>query len=270
MGTEIDIPTPGHDHPAERAMIARLRDHGPELIARYLTDRTRNGVTFIARDAAKLLFPEYIADPTANNRYSDRAASALAEAVRRHILNSPPVLPRNEVAMVTGTPASGKSISASEISGSTIEIVHETILTSLPKATQRLQDAFRADRLPQIIVVYTNDPRINVRRMVQRARRIGRTVPLAYMAETYVGVPLLIAQLRQVFGKSLLLTLMNNSGTEVNVGLHRDIQQMLAEVGQYTVEGCLRVMDDELGQINQEDPIPPEILKEAKLRHDVS
>ena len=56
-------------------MIARLRDYGPALVDAYLAKETRNGVTFIARDAAKRLFPEYKQDPVNNNRNSDRAAS---------------------------------------------------------------------------------------------------------------------------------------------------------------------------------------------------
>jgi hypothetical protein len=269
LPAEIQIPQPEFNHPAELAMIARLREQPALLIEEYLAMYRNAGVTFIARDAAKKLFPEYNADPTVNNRYSDQAASALAEAVRLQLLSIPPLLPRNEVVFVTGTPASGKSVSAATISGPTIEIVHETILTSLDKARQRVQQAIDKGRLPQIIVVYTNDPRINVRRMIDRARRVGRTVPLAYMAQTYVGVPGIVQKLRDLFGKSLLLTLMNNSGEVRDVVIHHDAQQMIDDIGPYNTESCLRVMNDELSQIDQEDPIPNEILREASLRHDL-
>jgi hypothetical protein len=60
----IHIPQPEFNHPAELAMIARLRDHGPALIEAYLAKETKHGVTFIARDAAKRLFPEYKQDPS--------------------------------------------------------------------------------------------------------------------------------------------------------------------------------------------------------------
>jgi hypothetical protein len=39
------------------------------------------------------------------------------------------------------------------------------------------------DDSPAISLVYTNDPRINVRRMIARAVQIGRTVPLSFMGE---------------------------------------------------------------------------------------
>jgi len=263
----IDLPQPDFHHPAEIAMLNRLRDEGPVLVQQYIAARTRESVTFVSRDAAKMLFPEYVADPTVNNKYSDRAASILAESVRIHLLSRPPRLPRNEVVIVTGTPASGKSVSASEISGPTIEIVHETIFTSLPKARQRVQEAIAAGRLPQIIVVYTNSPRIHVRRMIGRALAIGRTVPIAYMAETYVGVPRMVEHLHLEFGRGLQITLMNNSARPVDVVLHHDIQQMFSDIGRYTVESCLRVMDDELRQIHEVDPISPQILREARRGH---
>jgi hypothetical protein len=266
LRTAIDIPEPEFGDPAEIAMLIRLREEGPALVRQYIADRTRDGVTFVSRDAAKMLFPEYMENPTGNNKYSDRAASALAEAVRLQLLSKPPLLPRNEVAIITGTPASGKSVSSAEISGPTIEIIHETILTSLPKARQRILEAIEAKRLPQIILVYTNHPRIHVRRMIARARAIGRTVPVAYMAETYVGVPLMVANLQSEFGSGLRTTLMNNSSTGADVVLHHDIQQLFADLGRYTVESCLRVMDDELSQIHKGDPIPPGILQEAKRR----
>jgi len=270
LPAKIHIPQPEFNHPAELAMLARLRERPAQLIEEYLAMYRNDGVTFIARDAAKKLFPEYNADPTVNNRYSDQAASALAEAVRFKLLSEPSVRPRNEVVFVTGTPASGKSVSAATISGPTIEIVHETILTSLEKAQGRVQQAMEKGRLPQIIVVYTNDPRINVRRMIGRARRVGRTVPLAYMAQTYVGVPQIVQQLHEHFGRSLLLTLMNNSGAVRDVIIHHDVQQMIQDIGSYNGESCLRVMNDELRQIDQEEPVPPEILREAKLRQDPS
>jgi hypothetical protein len=266
LPAEIHIPQPESDNPAELAMIARLRDQPAALIKAYLAMYRNNGVTFIARDAAKKLFPEYNANPTVNNRYSDQSASSLAEAVRLQLLRTPPCMPRNELVFVTGTPASGKSVSTATIAGPTIEIVHETILTAFDKAALRIQQAIEAWRLPQIIVVYTNNPRINVRRMIDRARRVGRTVPLQYMAETYVGVPQIVKQLQDHFGAALRLTLMNNSGAVREVVIHNDVQQMLADIGLYNKESCLRVMDDELSQVNQENPIPPEIFHQAKLR----
>jgi hypothetical protein len=86
------------------------------------------------------------------------------------------------------------------------------------------------------------------------------------MAETYVGVPQIVKQLQDHFGVALRLTLMNNSGAVREVVIHNDVQQMIADIGLYNSESCLRVMDDELSQVNQENPIPPEIFHQAKLR----
>jgi hypothetical protein len=128
-------------------MLARLRDHGDEL--QYLAKETRHGVAFIARDAAKRIFPEYRENPTENNRYSDRAASVLADAARRLILSRPPRMPRNEVLLFTGAPASGKSAAGRPINVSTVEIVHETIFTSLDRARSLLRETLDAGRSPR-------------------------------------------------------------------------------------------------------------------------
>ncbi len=192
-------------------MIARLRDYGPALVDAYLAKETRNGVTFIARDAAKRLFPEYKQDPVNNNRNSDRAASALADAVRRTILRREPDGSRNQILIVTGSPASGKSAAARPVSSERIEMVHETIFTSLDRARTIIRDAIDAGRYPTISLVYTNDPLINVHRMIGRARRIGRTVPLAYMAEAYVNVPRAVRLLKGEFESDIELLVTDNS-----------------------------------------------------------
>jgi hypothetical protein len=266
LPAEIHIPQPESDHPAELAMIARLRDDGPALLEAYLAKETKNGVTFIARDAAKRIFPEYKANPTENNRYSDRAASALADAARRLILSRPPAMPRNEVILFTGAPASGKSAAGRPLDISTVEIVHETIFTSTSKARVFLEEAFDAARLPAISLVYTNDPRINVRRMIARAIQIGRTVPLAFMAKTYVEVPHIVFDLSQQFGARLRISVSDNSGKPTDVVRHNDIYRALSDTGRYTVEGCLKEMDDELNEIDNRNPIPPQIFHEARLR----
>jgi len=247
-------------------MIQRLRTQGPELITQYLAKETRNGVAFIARDAAKRIFPEYKENPTVNNRYSDRAASALADAARRLILSQPPKMPRKEVIIFTGAPASGKSAAGRPIDIATVEIVHETIFTSFDKARTFIDSALQAGRLTAISLVYTNDPRINVARMIDRAIRIGRTVPLAFMASTYVGVPRIVLELQHEFGPALRIAVSDNSRTPDEVVRHNDIRRAVAETGRYTVEDCLRAMDDELHQIDKRKAIPVGILHEAQLR----
>lgn len=266
MYIHIDIPTPEFNHPAELAMIAKLRDHGDALIAQYLAKYTREGVVYIARDAAKRLFPEYNADRTAHNRYSDRAASALADAARRTVLSQPPAPPRDIFQILTGTPASGKTMASTGAAESHLEMVYETIITSLPKMERIVQDALDSGRRPMLHLYYLNDPRINVRRMVARARRIGRTVPLAFMAKAYVEVPAFVMMLRATFGKRLDIGVTDNSYAPGQSISHDDLLRALAETGAYTKEECLRCMDDELERIHRSDPIPDSIFSEARLR----
>jgi hypothetical protein len=181
-------------------------------------------------------------------------------------LSHEPIHPRNQVLIVTGAPASGKSAAARPVASERIEIVHETIFTSLDRARTIIRDAIDAGRYPTISLVYTNDPLINVHRMIGRARRIGRTVPLAYMAEAYVNVPKAVRLLKREFGSDIELLVTDNSGEPGYAEKHNDIERAVQTTGRYTVMDCLRRMDHELTQISSEDPIPDDILQEANVR----
>jgi hypothetical protein len=266
LPAEIDIPQPEFNEPAEIAMLNRLRDNGQSLVDAYIAKETRQRVIYIARDAAKRVFPEYLADKTINNRASDRAASALADAARRTVLNRTVTPPRDIVMMVTGAPASGKTVASLMASAKSLEIVHETIITSLGKAELCIQQALDAGRRPLLHLFYTNDPRINVRRMISRARAIGRTVPLGYMARAYVEVPAFALHLSHAFSTALQLRVTDNSGARDAPNNHDDILRAVKETGRYTVNECLRCMDDELDKIHQDDPIPNDIRNEAIRR----
>jgi len=266
LPVELHIPQPEFNHPAELAMLARLRDEGPALVEAYLAKYTREGVVYIARDAAKRIFPEYNADRTANNRSSDRAASALADAARRTVLSHAPIPPRNIFQILTGCPASGKTMASTAALDASLEIVYETIITSLPKIEGIIQDAIDLGRRPMLQLFYLNDPRLNVRRMIGRARRIGRTVPLAFMARAYVEVPAYVAMLGATFQDALDIGVIDNSYEQGNAIAHDSLARTLAETGVYTVEECLRCMDDELEQIHHRNPVPDDVLREARLR----
>lgn len=260
------LPDPTFHHPYELAMLSRLRESGPELVKSYIATHTEEGVTHIARDAAKEMFPEYTQDRTLHNRHSDAAASALADAARRYLLSceSPPG--RNRVLILTGAPASGKTASSGPEQGQTIDIVHETILSSLNRASELVTQALDAGRVPIVRLFYTDDPRINVRRMIDRARAIGRTVPILYMAKMYVEVPRIVQNLIARFGEDLTLLVTNNSETPQHAVPHNDIERALYHVSRYTEKKCLEIMDAQLNEIHTgSNPIPDAILHEARF-----
>ena len=91
---------------------------------------------------------------------------------------------------------------------------------------------------------------------IGRARRIGRTVPLAYMAEAYVNVPKPVRILKWEFGSDLSLLVTDNTGEPGNAEKHNDIARAVETTGRYPVNDCLSRMDHELTRINREDPIP--------------
>jgi hypothetical protein len=102
--------------------------------------------------------------------------------------------------------------------------------------------------------------------MIERARRIGRTVPLAFIARTWVEVPYIVARLADEFPTVLRVALADNSRGPGEVVRHESLARLLAGVEEYTVPSCLREMDDELHEIDKREPIPDSILHEAQLR----
>jgi hypothetical protein len=259
----LRVPAPTYFHPIEATVIERLNDEGESLVERYLNENQNEGVPFIGRDAAKLLFSEYLNDRTQNNRYIDAAASAIADAARRTLLLRSPQPPRNRVLILTGCPASGKTGAAGPRVADKIEFVHETILTAFPRAVELIDQLLQSGRIPILRLFYTDDPRINVRRMIERARRIGRTIPVTYMAATYIEVPALVARLQLKFGMHVQLT--NNSRSPAEAIHHTGIARALLDVGRYNKESALEAMLGELDAICAgPNKIPAAILREAR------
>jgi len=260
----IRQPLPVYDHPVELAILARLHSQGPQLVRQYISANTIAGAVYIARDKAKELFTEYRENPTLHNRHADAAASAIADAARRTILQQPPSGNRNLLMLVTGCPASGKTVSIGPEVGRRVEIEHETILTSYPRAQELIRQAIAAERFPIVRLHYTDDPRINVRRMILRALKFGRTVPLRYMAETYVGVPSIVNSLTQEFGSPLAIRVVNNSKLPEQADHHNDLARALAHVNRYTQRQALEAMNGELEELTVRHTIPSAILEEAR------
>jgi hypothetical protein len=181
-------------------------------------------------------------------------------------MNERPRAPRDIFLMVTGAPASGKTVAFKTASTPALEIVNETIITSQWKAEMTIGQAIDAGRRPLLHLIYANDPRINVRRMIARARRIGRTVPLEYMVKAYIDVPNIALYLSDRFSARLQLKVTDNSGAQNNPDTHDDISRAVRETSAYTLSKCLKCMEEELDEIHETDPIPEGILREAKRR----
>jgi len=67
------------------------------------------GILRISADAAKRLFPEYIADPVGTDRDVTAAAELIAQDVLETMLAASPEPGREIVLMCAGTPGSGKN-----------------------------------------------------------------------------------------------------------------------------------------------------------------
>jgi hypothetical protein len=246
-------------------MIARVAAAGPELIREYIAANRQAGAVYIARDKAKELFAEFRQNPTVNNRHSDAAASAIADAARRTLLLEPPTLNRNWLLLVTGCPASGKTVSVGPETAERVEIQHETILKSVERTRELIKEALNAKRFPIIRLHYTDDPRINLRRMILRAMREGRTVPIRYMAETYIRVPKIVGSVAHEFGRRIAIRVVNNSESPELQVPHNNVERAIYHVNRYTEAQALEAMNGELDKLGRDHAISDDILAEARL-----
>jgi hypothetical protein len=262
----IAVPEPTYNHPIELAMLRQLERRGPALVAQYIAANLNHDVYFVGRDSAKRVFKEYRENPTATNRFADAVASSIADAARRTLLRQPISGGRDRFLILTGAPASGKTGSAGPIADRKIGIQLETIFTSLSRASELIQQALETGRVPIVRLFYTDDPRINVQRMIERATRIGRTVPLQDMARMYIEVPAIVRELKFNFGERLQLYITNNSETPDQALNHNRIERALYHVNRYTLNTALEAMHAELDKIEEgSHPLAASILEEARF-----
>ena len=185
--------------------------------------------------------------------------------MRRTLLLEPPARSRSWVLIITGCPASGKTVSVGPETPKRIEIQHETILKSVERTRELIEDALSASRFPIVRLHYTDDPRINLRRVIFRAMRDGRTVPIRYMAETYIRVPSIVHSISTEFGGRIAVRVVNNSESpELQVN-HNNTERALYHVNRYTESQALEAMNGELDRPTRDYAIQDAILAEARV-----
>ena len=259
----VNIGEPKTNSPLEASMTKKVREKGPQLVAKYLKDNTTDGVPYIGTDQAKRLFLEYSLNPTAGNEHSDQAASAISHAAWDTALAKPVTGNKNMVRILTGAPASGKTTAIKEAPpGTRVGINRESIIGDAKYGAEMVDQVLASGRKPEIHLVYTDDPRINVQRMVDRAKQIGRVVPLDYMARTFVSVPKAIAQLHERYGDKIAVDSFDTSGP---VKMHRGtVEPAVAATSKWNEQTALEAMNEELERLHQAGDVPEAIYSAAK------
>jgi hypothetical protein len=253
-------------HPAtgtdlESRLTKRVEQNGPQMVADYLKGNTKDGRTYIATDQAKHLFPEYSANPTETNDDVARPSAAIARSAEDTLLSVPPRNGKDMVRILNAAPASGKT---SFIKGSTasprVEIDREAILQDAPFARKLIDKIIASGRIPDMKVLYTTDPKVNLQRMVERAKLSRRPVTLDYMAKAFVQVPKVAAELAKHYGDKLLMSSIDTTGD--NPAVHEGTVEPALTVGiQWTQARAKEAMREELERLRQEGKVPDDLYR---------
>jgi hypothetical protein len=119
---------------------------------------------------------------------------------------------RDVVLIAAGSPASGKTTTLASQSDPAVTIKIEETLDDFQEARALVQQVIDSGRKPVILWIYVDDPGKTVERMFKRAKRIGRTDQLDYMAEAYYKVPQVLEALKNEFSGRLKIHVVDNSG----------------------------------------------------------
>jgi hypothetical protein len=248
----------------EKKFMDRTIENGPQLVAEYLKKNTTNGVPYIGTDQAKALFPEYRENPTELNDDINQPAAAIAHAAWETALSRPPEGGKDLVRILTGSPASGKTTAIKASAGSDrVGIDKESILTDMPYGRKMIQQVLDSGRQPEVHLVYTTDPKVNVERMIERAKATGRPVSLDYMANAYVKVPQIVEELQGEFGSKIRIDSFDNAGTDP-VAHYGTAKPAVEAASKYTLESALEVMHEELERLRQEGRVPDAIYEAVR------
>jgi ParB-like chromosome segregation protein Spo0J len=249
--------------------------NGPKLVAQLLKDnRDADGVPSIATDAAKFLFPEYRASPTTTEDDVRGSAHAIQDAALRTELARPVNPDRSNVLISTGTPASGKT-SGQEAIIPHAGLKYEMLMTKYEDAEKLVQQVIDSGRNPIINVTFLKDPRENVRRMITRAvgtedePGIKRTVPVNYIAESFLKIPAVVQRLKEHFADRIQVTSVDNSGKPGEAQAYTGIEPALENASKWTLPQLQEELYGELDKLSAAGQVPADTLARANANRPV-
>jgi len=209
---------------------------------------------FICPDAAKLQFPEYVADPLNMSDVVQAAAELICDAVLETVLGTPAVEGREIVLIAVGAPASGKTTLLDCLSEETVEMKIESTFDDLSKARSLLLRILEAGRRPVVLWAYLGDPKECVRRMFLRAEKIGRVEKLDVMARSFCDVPKVLGTLRKEFGMIVNFHVVDNSGEKGEAKFVEDVSSAGRKPGEYEMVRAALVQLHSSNQRFQSNP----------------
>jgi len=231
-------------------------------ISEYRLRNTRGGTLVVSSDAARELLPAYSypAERLRNNYALGPPSSRLAAAVWDDAIMKGPDPSRPGLEFLTGCPGSGKTQSLVGLEELPYGIVSEAMMDNFHLSAARIQQALTARFKPVLRLVYTDDPRTNLRRAVLRAMEFGRPVRITQMARLYLQIPKTVAELAAHFNRQIGLFVVQNS-QDGRPARKSTLEEALTLTGAYTVFAATEAMTHELEELCRVGKATPEVAR---------
>ena len=187
----------------EQSATNRLITQYPELKQQYnalnLPHAETKGGIILNSDAARELFPEYVADRTLSAQVHEPASTFVKKLYAEKLSQPTPAGLQNTVVFTAGGTGAGKTSAirtASKSAGDNLnkaEMIYDTNMNTFKSANDKIQQALKTGRDVQIFYTYRDPIESLTKGALTRASTMeknfgsGRTVPLSEHLKTHIG-----------------------------------------------------------------------------------
>lgn len=227
-----DIPKGKNLTPEQQAIEerfrAKIKANPQAAVDEYVSKNTRpNGTVVINTDEARELSPDYVKDRSQSAAVHEPSSWLSKKAYDLELAKPAPEGTTNTVAFTGGGTGAGKSSASSRLTGHNApQILYDTNLNKFDSAVEKIDAALKAGKDIRIVYVHSL-PEAAFGRMLARAMRMGRTVPLSEHINTHVGGPKTLLQLAEKYKTDprVGIEVVDNSG-ERGLGKFVDIKTL--------------------------------------------
>ena len=219
-----------------------------------------DGGRIVNADLARELSPDYVANRTLSAAVHEPASAFTKEHYARLLDSDVPVGKENRVLFTAGGTGAGKTTALEDaLINKTVSshIIYDTNLSGVPSSIKKIDQALDADKQVVVAFVY-RDPIESLTGggplgtgAIQRAERMGRTVPVNIHAKTHVRSTETVKDLAEHYegNPNVEIRLIDNTRGK---GKALDAGNDLSGLPKYNYNNLLKEAEDELAKALQE------------------
>ena len=219
-----------------------------------------DGGRIVNADLARELSPDYVANRTLSAAVHEPASAFTKEHYARLLDSDVPVGKENRVLFTAGGTGAGKTTALEDaLLNMTVRshIIYDTNLSGVPSSIKKIDQALDADKQVVVAFVY-RDPIESLTGggplgtgAIQRAERMGRTVPVNIHAKTHVRSTETVKDLAEHYegNPNVEIRLIDNTRGK---GKALDAGNDLSGLPKYNYNNLLKEAEDELAKALQE------------------